>query len=83
MSTGYKISYMHEKSNRDYAEIATITFLDTGCLMFIVYCFLFGQRSICVAGGQGLAKFFDWRGTAPMPPGFIAVGWTRFVGDIH
>ena len=27
-------------------KIATITFLNTGGLTFIVYCFLFGQKSI-------------------------------------
>ena len=51
-------------------EIATITFLDTGCLMSIVYCFLSGQKSIYLVGGQGRTKFSDCRGTAHMPPGW-------------
>ena len=40
-------------------KIATITFLDTSCLMLIFYCFLFGQKSKYSMGGQGRAKFFD------------------------
>ena len=39
-------------------KIATITFFDTGCLMLIVYCFLFGQKSIYLVAGQRRAKFF-------------------------
>ena len=33
-------------------EIAAITFLDAGCLMSIFYCFLFGQKSVYLVGGQ-------------------------------
>ena len=51
-------------------KIAAITFLDTGCLMSIFYCFLFGQMSKNLVGGEGRAKVFDW-GTAPMPTGFV------------
>ena len=42
-------------------KIATITFLDTGCLMLIFYCFLFGQKSTYLVGGQN----FSTESTAP------------------
>ena len=42
-------------------KIATITFLDTDCLMLIFYCFHFRQKSLYLVGGHGRAKFFDWR----------------------
>ena len=53
-------------------KIATIIFLDTGCLILSVYCFLFGQKSIYFVGRQGWAKFFDWQTLPPMSPGFVA-----------
>ena len=56
--------YAWEKNNCDYVEIATIAFLDTGCLMLIFYCCLFGQKS---KYRQGWAKFFDW-GHCPHVP---------------
>ena len=39
-------------------KIATNTFLDTGCLTLIVYCFLLEQKSKYLVGGEGRVKFF-------------------------
>ena len=50
-------------------KIATIAFLDTGCLTLTIYCFLFGQKSIYLVGGQN----FSIGATvpnAPWPRGF-------------
>ena len=48
-------------------RIATITFLDTGCLMLIFYWFHFGHKSKYLVGGQGRDKFFDWEHYPPCP----------------
>ena len=37
-------------------KIATNTFLDAGCLMSIVYLFLFGLKSIHLVSGQGRSR---------------------------
>ena len=52
-------------------KVANITILDTGCLMSIFYCFLFGQKSIYLVGGHG-GKIFRLRTLPPMPPDFVA-----------
>ena len=55
-------------------KIATIAFLDTGCLMLILYDFLFEQKSKYLVGWQGRAGFFHWGVPPLMPPTFVAAG---------
>ena len=55
---------MHEKIIVTMRKIATtIAFLDTGCLMLVFYCSLFGQRPKYLEVGQN----FSTGGTASMP----------------
>ena len=67
-------------------EIATIAFFDTGCLLLIVYCFLFGQKSTYLESGQGRAragKIFQLGVLPPMPPGFVAAVDQSFLPAIQ
>ena len=55
-------------------KIATNTFLDTGCLPLIVYCFLFEQKSkyLNKSGWGRASKIFRLGALPPAAPGFLA-----------